>query len=190
MLTGCQIEKKKKPTKTQATFITKARILETSGGGGGGCDGGRVLQEVGGGCPWEAGALNFLTWVAVFLKLTSNLQGNYFSRCLSQLTTLKNYVVGERRRLEQVCAWVSGAPSASRVPCGATDPLRSVTEEGTEVHADKVACQKARSKVAMAEAKAGGPVQRKAEEGINLGISQAAARMQRASWNLLISANI
>ena len=40
-------------------FITKAGILETSGGGGGGCDGGRVLQEVGGGA-WEAGGIQLL----------------------------------------------------------------------------------------------------------------------------------
>ena len=49
-------------------FITKAGILETSGGGGGGCDGGRVLQEVGGGAPGRLAAFNFFTWVVVVLK--------------------------------------------------------------------------------------------------------------------------
>ena len=35
-------------------------------------------RKLGGGCPWEAGALKFLTWVAVFLKLTSNLHRELF----------------------------------------------------------------------------------------------------------------
>lgn len=98
--------------------------------------------------------------------------------------------MGGRRGLETGLRLGFRGPFCVPRALRATDPLRSVTDEGTEVHADKVACQKACSKVAVAGAKAGGLVQRKAEEGINLGISRAAARTQRASRDLLISANI
>lgn len=52
MLSGGQIGKK-----TSNHFITKARILKTSGGGGGGCDWGRVSM---GADPWEVGSIQLV----------------------------------------------------------------------------------------------------------------------------------
>lgn len=68
MLKGGQIGGVGRGTNPSNHFITKARILETSGGGGGGCDGGKGLAGSWGGAPGRLAAFNFLTWVVVILK--------------------------------------------------------------------------------------------------------------------------
>lgn len=78
----------------------------------------------------------------------------------------------------------------SQVPCEATDPLCSMTEERTEAPTEEMACQKACSKAATAVVKTGGAGADKAEEGINLGLAVQRLRVLTASRDSLISANI
>ena len=64
-----------------------------------------------------------------------------------------------------------------------------MTEEGTEVHADKVACQKARSKVATAEAKAGGCRPKKRETG-GISYSLPTPTSVGLGWQLVFNASL
>ena len=75
MLMSGQMKKTKTTTnKNPSNLHHKSRDPGDLRGRWRGCDGGRVLWEVvGGRLPGRLAALNFLTWVVVFLKLTSNL---------------------------------------------------------------------------------------------------------------------